>query len=109
MPNRPLDGPKRAPPPSSAELELKLERVVVSVVAEQTGCCLVASNQVYKDIAKSKFPCALLPPDLLTYLSSLLVVKDVRIQYTRRHCYRTLSNKAKPVKTPGMWHYCCLI
>lgn len=29
------------------------------------------------------------------------MVKDVRIQYTRRHCYRTLSNKAKPVKTPG--------
>jgi large subunit ribosomal protein L34e len=29
------------------------------------------------------------------------MVKDIRITYNRRHCYRNKSNKAKPVKTPG--------
>lgn len=28
-------------------------------------------------------------------------MKDARITYRRRHSYRTKSNKARPVKTPG--------
>ncbi|CAM9277601.1 unnamed protein product, partial [Heterosigma akashiwo] len=29
------------------------------------------------------------------------MVKDIRVQYTRRHCYATKSNKVKITKTPG--------
>ena len=29
------------------------------------------------------------------------MVREVRVQYRRRHCYRTKSNKVKVTKTPG--------
>ena len=29
------------------------------------------------------------------------MVKDIRITYRKRHSYRTATNKARPVKTPG--------
>mmetsp|Transcript_1049 Transcript_1049/g.1260 ORF Transcript_1049/g.1260 Transcript_1049/m.1260 type:complete len:117 (-) Transcript_1049:205-555(-) len=29
------------------------------------------------------------------------MTKNIRITYKRRHCYRTKSNKVRPVKTPG--------
>mmetsp|Transcript_48939 Transcript_48939/g.72753 ORF Transcript_48939/g.72753 Transcript_48939/m.72753 type:complete len:119 (-) Transcript_48939:67-423(-) len=29
------------------------------------------------------------------------MVREIRVQYRRRHCYRTKSNKVKVTKTPG--------
>lgn len=29
------------------------------------------------------------------------MTKNIRITYRRRHCYRTKSNKVKPIRTPG--------
>ena len=34
------------------------------------------------------------------------MVKDHRVTLTRRHAYRTKSNRVKTIKTPGMTIYC---